>query len=679
MGAALRVNHGRRLPMLGLQRSRLLDFPSALQYEWLVTNGLGGYASGTVLGIDTRRYHGLLMAALRPPVGRTLLFARLHDAVEVGDDHYPLHAAEYHDGTIHPVGYLNLDEVFLDGRRPVWRYRCHDVTLEKSLWLEHGRQTLFVRYRVVAAPGRVRLRLEPFVTHRADHAHTHGDPAWRFLVDSQPTHCRVEAFPGATPLWLGLAPGHFVETGLWYWRFLHRRERERGLDDLEDLYTPGVFVIEMEPGEVATLIATTHPEDLAVDPERSLRRERARTVALLRRARATADDPVRQRLVLAADQFLVTRGAAGCTILAGYPWFTDWGRDTMIALPGLCLATGRSQEARSILATFVTHLDQGLLPNRFPDRGEPPEYNTVDATLWLFETLARYAQATGDRSLVDELLPALQDVVGWHERGTRHGIGVDPHDGLLSAGAPGVQLTWMDARVGDWVVTPRHGKPVEIQALWYNALRLLTGWLAERGQDFSHLDELSERCRVSFDRRFWDPTRNSCFDVVDGPTGDDPALRPNQLLAASLSHPVLDPTRWEAMLGTVERALLTPVGLRSLGPTEPAYVGTYAGDQVRRDGAYHQGTVWAWLIGPYVDVARRVHGDAWDPNSALDGLVRHLGEAGLGPVSEIFGGNPPHRPDGCIAQAWSVGELLRIWPRSIGGDTAQCQGADNAT
>ncbi|HVC35535.1 MAG TPA: amylo-alpha-1,6-glucosidase [Chloroflexota bacterium] len=365
-------------------------------------------------------------------------------------------------------------------------------------------------------------------------------------------------------------------------------------------------------------------------------------------------------------------------MIAGYPWFTDWGRDTMIALPGLCLATGRYQEARSILATFATHLDQGLLPNRFPDRGEPPEYNTVDATLWLFETLARYARATGDRSLVDELLPVLQDVVRWHEQGTRHGIGVDPLDGLLRAGAPGVQLTWMDARVGDWVVTPRQGKPVEIQALWYNAVRLLSAWLHVRGQDVSRFAELSERCRVSFNRRFWNPPRDCCFDVVDGPEGDDPALRPNQLLAASLSNPVLDPSRWEAMLGTVERALLTPVGLRSLAPTEPAYVGAYGGDQFRRNSAYHQGTVWAWLIGPYVDVAKRVRGDDWDPKPVLTGLVRHLNEAGLGQVSEIFNGNPPHPPDGCIAQAWSVGELLRIWPGSAGVDRSY-QGADNAT
>ncbi|MBI3976583.1 MAG: glycogen debranching enzyme family protein [Chloroflexi bacterium] len=654
-------------PVLHLARPALLEFDSALRFEWLVTNGLGGYASGTVLGVDTRRYHGLLMAALQPPVGRTLLLARLHVELRAGDDHYALHTAEYHDGTVAPAGYLFLEAFLLDGTLPVWRYRCRDVEIEKTLWLEHGRNTVFIRYRLLAARGRVHLHLEPFVTHRDYHAQTHGHPDWRFKVERRADAYRVEAYPGATPLWLGLAGGRFVETGLWYWRFLRRCERKRGLDDLEDLYTPGIFDVELAPGEAATLVATTHEEDLALDPDASHVRERARQDALLERAPALADDAIRQRLVLAADQFLVCRApradeqAPGRTIVAGYHWFSDWGRDTMIALSGLCLATGRADDARIILRTFAGYLDRGLLPNRFPDAGETPEYNTVDATLWLFEALNRYERATGDRSLVDDLLPALCDVVAWHERGTRHGIAVDPNDGLLYAGAPGLQFTWMDAKVGDWVVTPRCGKPVEVQALWFNALCLLAGWLADRGKDAADLATAAARCQVGFNRRFWDPVRGYCADVVDGPAGDDWALRPNQLLAAGLSHPVLDPGHWQPMLGVVERALLTPVGLRSLAPDDPAYVGQYGGDQHSRDAAYHQGTVWAWLVGPFVDVARRVRGETWDARPVLAGLVRHLGEAGLGQVSEIFGGDPPHRASGCIAQAWSVAELLRVW------------------
>lgn len=652
------------LPALRLDRAPLLDLATAVRREWLVTNGIGGYASGTVIGVDTRRYHGLLMAALRPPVGRTLLLARLRDTIEVAGDRYPLHTAEYHDETIDPLGYLFLEEFSLDGQRPVWRYRCHDVEIEKTLWLASGRNTTFVAYRLLAAPGPVILRIEPFVTHRDDHSQTHGDPAWRFAVDARPDGCRVHAFSGAAPLWLRLIGGRFAETGIWYWRFLHRRERERGLDALEDLYTPGVLDVEMTPGEAATFIATTDLEDRELDPLVSDQADRKRQWSLLQRARATAHDPALQRLVLAADQFLVARGTSGRSVIAGYHWFTDWGRDTMIALPGLCLATGRFDEARAIIQTFAGFLDHGLLPNRFPDRGEAPEYNTADATLWLVETLARYERATGDHALVGALLPGLVDIVAWHQRGTRHGIGVDPHDGLLKAGEPGLALTWMDARVGDWAVTPRRGKPVEIQALWYNALRLLEAWLSERGEDATGVVVASARCWASFNWRFWNAELGSCFDVVDGPTGDEPSLRPNQLIAASLTHPVLDPSHWRALLETVERTLLTPFGLRTLTPSDPAYVGSYAGDQLHRDGAYHQGTIWPWLIGPYVDVARRVRGVDWDVRSVLDGLARHLGEAGLGQVSEIFGGDPPHPPVGCVAQAWSVGELLRVWPRS---------------
>jgi len=648
------------LPTLTLPAPDVL--PSSLSFEWLVTNGLGGYASGTVPGIDTRRYHGLLMAALCPPVARTLLLARVHEELAVGDERYALHAAEYHDGTIHPTGHRYLTGFHLDGTLPVWRYRCGDCEIEKTLWMAHGHNTTLLRYTLLSAPAPIRLRLEPFTTHRDYHAQTHGSSDWRFAVEALPDGCRVQAFPGATPLWLRLPGARFFETGLWYWRFLHRKERERGLDDLEDLYTPGTFAAELARGQAVTLVATTHRDDLQLDPGVSRRSERGRQQALLERANATPEDRARQHQVLAADQFLATRAPAGRTIIAGYHWFTDWGRDTLIALPGLCLATGRFEDARAILATYAGYLDRGMLPNRFPDGGEPPVYDTVDATLWLFEALARYTRATGDRTLVTALLPALQDVVGWHQRGTRHGIALDPVDGLLRAGEPGLALTWMDARVGDRVITARRGKPVEIQALWYNALCLLAAWLAERGHEPGALTGSAERCRASFNRRFWDPRGGYCHDVVDGPEGIEPALRPNQLLTASLTHPVLDSDRWASMLWTVEHTLLTPVGLRTLAPTDPAYVGVYGGDQLRRDGGYHQGTVWPWLLGPYVDVARRVHGTAWDARPLFARLVLHLGEAGLGQVSEVFGGDPPHAPGGCIAQAWSVAELLRAWP-----------------
>ncbi|MBI4320195.1 MAG: glycogen debranching enzyme N-terminal domain-containing protein [Chloroflexi bacterium] len=528
-----------RLPILRLERTALQDFESALGYEWLVTNGLGSYASGTVLGVDTRRYHGLLIAALQPPAGRTLLLARMHETIEVADGVYPLHAAEYHDGTIHPNGYFFLEGFSLIGTLPTWRYRVGDTVLEKTLWLARGRNSVFVRYKLLSGQGQTALRLAPFVAHRDYHSQTHGDAAWQFDIQAQPESCRIEAYTRATPLWLALQRGRFEETGIWYWRFLHRRERESGLDSLEDLFTPGTFHIELAQGEEATFIATTDRGDLEIEPAPGISGEYARQAALLDQAGATPDDPVRQRLVLAADQFLVQRGTAGRSVIAGYHWFADWGRDTMISLPGLCLATGRAEEARKVLSTFMTFLDQGLLPNRLPDEEDVPEYNTVDATLWLFEAIARYEGATGDPTFVDEILPSLQSIVDWHERGTRHGIAVDHGDGLLRAGAPGLQLTWMDAKVGDWVVTPRCGKPVEVQALWYNALCLLAGWRKERGKDPTPFLAEAEKCRVSFNQRFWNPTRGYCYDVVDGPDGNDPSLRPNQLLAASLSYPVL--------------------------------------------------------------------------------------------------------------------------------------------
>ncbi|HVB63787.1 MAG TPA: amylo-alpha-1,6-glucosidase [Nitrolancea sp.] len=526
-----------------------------------------------------------------------------------------------------------------------------------------------VRYTVHDAPGPVRLQLEPFVTYRDDHNHLHGDPAWRFQVEARLDVCRVLAFPGAIPLWLRVTNGRFTETGLWYWQFLHRQELLRGLDATEDLYTPGVFDVEMARGEAVTLIATINPDDVHLNGNDTLRQEQSRQARLLL-AQSAVKDPIRERLILAADQFVVKRDVDGSSVIAGYHWFTDWGRDTMIALPGLCLTTGRFREARSMLTTFIGYLSQGLLPNRFPDAGQAPEYNTADATLWFFETLKQYEQTTGDTALIDLLLPSLCDIVAWHQRGTLHGIGVDPGDGLLRAGADGLQLTWMDAKVGDWVVTPRAGKPVEIQGLWYNALRLLADWLAERGRDGSALLTAAEHCRTSFNRRFWLPDQGFCSDVVGGLNGDDHSLRPNQLMAASLTHPVLAPELWKSMLGTVEHSLLTPVGLRTLAPDDQAYIGTYAGGQYERDGAYHQGTVWPWLFGPYITVARRVHGDLWDSSAVLAGLTRHVDDIGLGQLSEIFDGDVPHRPAGCIAQAWSVAELLRVQPErnSINSD-----------
>lgn len=656
------------LPILTLEKSDLLDVESALKREWLLTNGIGGYASGTVLSIDTRRYHGLLIGAAAPPIGRTLLLSRVHESLSVqqGEDNYSLHSIEYHDGTVHPVGHIFIQQFQLHGTLPVWHYRCRDVEIEKAIWFEHSRNTVFLRYRLLTCDNPVRLRLEPFTTCRGYHSHTRGDPNWHFDVLVRGDRCRVEAFPGATPLWLRVVGGSFVETGMWYWRILHRRERDRGYHDhIEDSYTPGVFGMDLLQDRSVTLIATTQPEDLDLDPEASLQRELSRQERLIELANATESPENYQRLILAADQFVGMRDTSGRTIFAGFHWFDERSRDAMISVPGICLVTGREKEGRAVITTFVDHLHLGLLPHSFPS-GKQPDYDTIDSSLWLFETVARYERSTNDRTLVDDILSRLEDVVSWYERGTLHGIEVDLEDGLVRSLAPGLHLTWMDAQFWEWVVTPRQGKPVEVQALWYNALRLLADWKAERRQDASHIISIAERCHTNFNRRFWDQSRSYCFDVIDGPGGSDPSLRPNQLLAFSLTHPILDPARWDAVLTAIDEELLTPFGLRTLAPSDPKYRGTYAGDQTSRDNAYHQGTVWPWLLGAYINAARKVRGDQWDYMPLLRPLVEYSSRELLGQPAEVFDGDPPYTGGGCIARAWNVAEILRCWPKPSG-------------
>jgi predicted glycogen debranching enzyme len=660
------------LPSLRVDRRALLNFQAAQRLEWLITNGLGGYASGTVLGVDTRRYHGLLIAALNPPLGRTQMLARVHEELETVGDRLPLYSAEYLDGTVHPDGYLFLDSFHLDGTLPTWRYRIRDVQVEKTVWLAYGRNTVYARYRLVSGAGRVRLRLQPFVTYRDHHTHTRNDGAWEPDVKTAPGLCRVTAYAGAVPLWLSMRGSRFFADGTWYLRFLHRRERERGMDDAEDLFTPGSFSIDLSAGDSTTLVATVHQQDAEREPPADPAEERARQEGLIERARAQ-QDPVRARLVLAADQFLAQRGDAGRTVLAGYHWDTDWCRDALVALPGVCLSTGRTDEARAVLRTLVEHLDHGMLPVHFRDPDHVPVYNGVDTSLWLFHALEHYHRASGDFELIEELMPALHEVINAHQWGARHGIGVDLSDGLLRAGVPGVATTWMDTPLEGsetWMGTPlggaaggpRQGKAVEVQALWYNALRLMADWMTCLGHTPVALEAAAERCRQSFNRRFWNRSTRSCFDVVDGPGGDDPALRPNQLLAASLTHPVLDERRWKPMLRAVETALLTPVGVRTLAPGSPGYVGRYNDDNITRSIAAHQGCAWPWLLGPYVDVARRVRGPQWNARPAMDGLVSLLDAGCLGQVGELFAGDSRHVPGGSIAKAWSVGELLRVWP-----------------
>ena len=636
------------------------DFASAAQREWLATNGLGGYACGTVAGANTRRYHAFLMASLAPPVERTLLVAKVEASVEYRAGRYDLSANEFAGGAIEPRGYLHLESFAVRDGIPTWRYALEDALLEQRIFMAPGRNTAYLELCLVRASAPARIELKPLVTYRDLHGQGRG--ARPFSAEAQGSSCTVRAFAGARPCRLAIEGGSFTPVGEWYWNFWHREEAARGLDALEDLFVPGLFRRELAPGERVWFSASAEEAPLAAPQEIE-----AALGARKRRLKAALPESAPgwiEALALASDQFLVRRGDSSSSVIAGYPWFEDWGRDTMISLPGLATVLGRYDTAADVLRTFARFVDRGMLPNRFPDAGTVPEYNTADATLWMFHALQDYLTANRDPALAQELYPTLIGIVQAHVEGTRYGIRVDPADGLLCAGERGVQLTWMDAKQGDHVFTPRMGKPVEINALWMNALDV-TARLAARIRDGAgkqRCEALLERAVAGF-KRFWNPQGACLYDVidVDGGAGVDASVRPNQLLAASLPFTALGPAEMRAVVDTCAHELLTSYGLRSLSARDGAYIGHYAGDPWHRDAAYHQGTVWSWLLGPFVRAHFRVYGDAPLAQSFLAPIAQHLAGACLGSVSEIFDGDAPHIARGCFAQAWSVAEILRAW------------------
>ncbi len=647
----------------------------AQKREWLVTNGIGGFASGTVANMLTRRYHGLLMAALRPPLGRTLLLAKLDETVEYDGIHaqsghyYPLFVNQWSNGEslVEPVGHHNLNRFHLEGTTPVWTYACADALLEKRIWMQQGANTTYIQYRLTRASGPLLLQAKAIVDYR-DYHHTTIISDWLPEIVPVERGLRLRIFDEAIPFYIFSDRAQITPQFDWYEGFLLDQEEYRGQNDVEEdhIYAAHMRIV-LQPGETVAIVASTDA-GASLDSEAAYVQRQAYETSLLEKARSVHSTPLSdpmQQLILSADQFIVKRPTQkmpdGRSIIAGYHWFSDWGRDTMIALPGLTLSTGQPEVAATILRTFSHHVDQGMLPNRFPDEGEEPEYNTVDATLWYFEAIRHYFEATGDRELLGELFPILEDIISWHRNGTRYNIHMDPADSLIYAGEEGVQLTWMDAKADDWVVTPRIGKPVEINALWYNALRVMADFAVELGFDPSQYSSLAERVNDAFGR-FWNQDMGYCYDVLDTPSGeDDLSLRPNQLFAVSLPHSPLDEAQQRSVVDACGRLLLTAHGLRSLSPQDEQYVGHYGGDQVKRDGAYHQGTVWGWLIGPFVAAHLRVFQDIDQARSYLTPLIHQLTDHGIGSVSEIFDGDPPFTARGCIAQAWSVAELLRIW------------------
>jgi predicted glycogen debranching enzyme len=659
----------RQLPLPPEEQARAQRL---VETEWIVTNGLGGYSSSSISGSNTRRYHGVLVAALPNPLGRMIMVNGLHESIAGVS------------GTRTSIDRQNAAQFVrafrLEIALPVWELAADGVVVEKRLWMPHGQNTTIVQYRLIEGRS-ASLEVRPGLHFRGYEDAVDSTRATRHEVETSNGFLYVAGGKDLPRVHMHIENGlgEFVAEERSFSELDYPVEIARGFPARGDVWSPGYFRAELRGDTPITLIMSTEREDeIAALPSgdaRACEHERRRRLA--RAADARVQDPVGLELVMAADQFIITpagrladatrakaMGDEIRTVIAGYHWFTDWGRDTMISLEGLTLTTGRHREAAFILRTFAHYVKDGLIPNMFPDGSNQGLYHTADATLWFFHALERYLVVTQDEDMLVELLPVMQDIIDRHERGTRFGIRMDSKDSLLTQGEEGYQLTWMDAKVDGWVVTPRRGKAVEINALWHNALCNLAKWTEKaRGvQPAARYAERASRVRESFNARFWNPERGFLFDVIDGEAGDSDLCRPNQVLAIALENPVLHRQHWPAVMKAVEEKLLTPVGLRSLAPGEPDYKDKYFGDLRTRDAAYHQGTVWGWLIGPYVDAWLKVHpGEERRARDLLQGLVDHLDDFGVGSVAEVFDASAPYTPRGCIAQAWSVAELLRCW------------------
>ena len=643
-----------------------LDPETGPTREWLLTNGLGGFASSTIIGLNTRRYHGLLVAALHPPVDRRLLVAKLDEDLFIEGARHVLGTNQVHDGAYAQEGYRLLQR-FQRWPFPTYTYQVGDLFVTKKVFMVYGRNTTVIRYRIVNESRRpLTLRLYPLVNCRDFHdAILEND--WPFIQFVQERQVEIEPFPGAPHIWLASDRGCYTRSPAWYRGMYYQVEYSRGLPCHEDHFLPGYFTVQGDTSEDFTIVVSA--EAIPLIPYEEMETNAVERQSGLLTVAGFQDDFARQ-LVLAADDFLVWRESTGQrTIIAGYPWFNDWGRDAMIALPGLTLCTGRHDEAREILATFAAYARDGLIPNMFRNAGEEPLYNTVDAPLWFFYAVQKLLQYTTDYGFVKEYLyPALEGIIVHYRRGTRFRIRM-ADDGLVEAGEPGLQLTWMDAKAGDWVVTPRAGKPVEVNALWYNALMFMSELSAALGEPDMY-DRLASQARASFCAVFWNEAAQCLYDVVDG-ENRDARIRPNQVFAVSLPYSPLPRSQAKAVVRKVWQDLYTPYGLRSLSSSDPEFKGRYIGNQLERDAAYHQGTVWSWLTGHFITAYRRVN--EYSPAS-LETALRmlapfrdHLRDHGVGSVSEVFDGDEPFTPRGCFAQAWGVAEVLRCWAEDLHG------------
>lgn len=647
--------------LLKKDKGHLHNYDEAVQNEWLETNGLGGWSSSGIIGCHTRRYHGLLVAATKPPTERMVLLSKLDETIRTGNEIFELGVNDY-GGMISPAGNQYL-ETFSKELFPQWIYEVNGIRLKKTIAMMHDENTVVIMYDVLKAKKPFTMELLPLMAGRFYHSLQHAGPQMHWDADfvNGQFHNKPD---GEHDVYITIPGSAYQHTPRWFNNFNYAVEKYRGQDHTEDLFNHGIFSVELKKGDSLGIIISTEDTN-GRDAQTLLAKESLRRQTLLN---DQPDDETMQQLILAADQFIVKRGEELKTVIAGYHWFTDWGRDTMISLPGLCLSTGRFEDAKKIISAFASSVSRGMLPNRFQDNGEAPEYNNVDGTLWYFIAVYKYLLATNDKHFVlDEILPVLKDIIEWHHKGTRYHIH-DEADGLLHSGEEGVQLTWMDAKVGDWVVTPRSGKAVEIQALWYNALMIYENLLTlhKENMEAAVVAEKAALVKKSFADQFWNKQAGCLYDVIDGDIKDE-SIRPNQLFAISLPYPLIDGKKAKTVLKMVEEKLYTPVGLRSLPVSDPRYIGIYGGDAMHRDSSYHQGTVWSWLLGAYVDAVMKTEPGIKNEElkikkgkKIIDKFKYHLNEACIGSVSEIFDGDAPHHPRGCIAQAWGVAEVLRV-------------------
>ncbi len=649
---------------ISFSSSELQSFDFQQSREWLETNGLGGWASSSLSGAHTRRYHGILVAAVEPPAKRMVLVSKFDETVTVRGKQYELGCNQF-GGVIHPQKFQYLQS-FSHNLFPTFGYSLDGAHLSKSIVAMHGENTVLILYELSRDSGTVLLQFTPLLAGRNYHSLGNAQRVVSRDIRVLPDGIGVKPFADAPEVYFRVPKSSFTHEPDWHYKFHYTAEHQRGYDCDEDLFCPGRFAVALHAGEkLGVIISTVNPSQR--DPFRMFQGEQERRSRLV--AVAPARDDLAAGLHLAADQFLVERGAGLKSIIAGYHWFTDWGRDAMISLPGLCLVTGKFDHARRVLLAFTEKISRGMLPNNFGDDNVPVGYNSIDGTLWYFIALYKFFLYTKDRAFIEQMLPVLHDIIDWHLKGTRYEIHVD-HDGLLAGGNPTVQLTWMDAKVGDWVVTPRQGKPVEVNALWYNCLQIMAFFSQLTGES-EQAKDFEVRARVAYNRFneiFWNGEYDCLFDCIDGANRDN-KIRPNQIFALSLPWTLLSPERAAKVLKVVEQKLLTPFGLRTLDPHHPSYQGYYAGTQQTRDAAYHQGTVWSWLLGPYITALVRLEGKRGQQRARtlVERFASHLRDAGIGTVSEIFDGNEPHHPRGSIAQAWGVAEVLRAYTEDVLG------------